>query len=170
VVRGVWRDLYGPEPMPMPPYSRDWGETGVRESLAEAARKVMPEIPVMDLPLGALILFRMRTGAVAKHGSRGSTSMTGRHRRGERHDAVPFILAARGTQRRIRYGTAALTANLTAASRKRGTAPLPAQTSDARFQPGAYQAASGFTRDRFASPCPALSGCDLAKGNRRALS
>ena len=67
LVRGVWRELYGPEPMPLPPYSRDWGETGTREPLAEAARKVMPEIPVMDLPLGALILFRMRTGAVAKH-------------------------------------------------------------------------------------------------------
>jgi NlpC/P60 family putative phage cell wall peptidase len=67
LVRGVWRDLNVNEPMPIPPYSRDWGETGVRESLAEAARKVMPEIPVTDLPLGALILFRMRTGGVAKH-------------------------------------------------------------------------------------------------------
>jgi NlpC/P60 family putative phage cell wall peptidase len=67
LVRGVWRELYGPEPMPVPPYSRDWGETGAREPLAEAAHKVMPEVPVTDLPLGALTLFRMRTGAVAKH-------------------------------------------------------------------------------------------------------
>jgi NlpC/P60 family putative phage cell wall peptidase len=67
LIRGVWRELFGADPLPLPPYSRDWGETGVRESLAEAARKVMPEIPVTDLPLGALILFRMRTGAVAKH-------------------------------------------------------------------------------------------------------
>ena len=67
LVRGVWRDVYGPEPMPIPPYSRDWGETGVREPLAEAARKVMAEVPVTDLKPGALILFRIRTGAVAKH-------------------------------------------------------------------------------------------------------
>jgi NlpC/P60 family putative phage cell wall peptidase len=67
LVRGVWRELNGNEPMPLPPYSRDWGETGVREPLAEAARRVMVEIPVADIAPGALILFRMRTGAVAKH-------------------------------------------------------------------------------------------------------
>jgi len=48
-------------------YSRDWGETGTREPLAEAARVVMLEVPLTDLAPGALILFRMRKGAVAKH-------------------------------------------------------------------------------------------------------
>jgi NlpC/P60 family putative phage cell wall peptidase len=67
LIRGVWRKLYGPEPMPIPPYSRDWGETGTREPLAEAARTVMPELPPTDVVPGALLLFRMRTGAVAKH-------------------------------------------------------------------------------------------------------
>jgi NlpC/P60 family putative phage cell wall peptidase len=67
LVRGVWRDLYGGEPLPLPPYSRDWGETGAREPLADAARQVMPEVPVTDPMPGALILFRMRGGAVAKH-------------------------------------------------------------------------------------------------------
>jgi NlpC/P60 family putative phage cell wall peptidase len=67
LVRGVWRDLHGAEPLPLPPYSRDWGEIGTREPLAEAARRVMPEIPVADISPGALILFRMRSGAVAKH-------------------------------------------------------------------------------------------------------
>ena len=66
-MRGVWRELCGAEPLPLPPYSRDWGETGAREPLAEAARQVMLEIAVTDLTPGALILFRMRTGAVAKH-------------------------------------------------------------------------------------------------------
>ena len=67
LVRGVWRGLYGPEPMPIPPYSRDWGETGTREPLAEAARGVMPELPSTEFVPGALVLFRMRVGAVAKH-------------------------------------------------------------------------------------------------------
>ena len=67
LVRGVWRDLYGPEPMAIPPYSRDWGETGTREPLAEAARAVMLERPPTELAPGALILFRMRTGALGKH-------------------------------------------------------------------------------------------------------
>jgi NlpC/P60 family putative phage cell wall peptidase len=67
LIRGVWRELYGAEPLPLPPYSRDWGETGSREPLAEAARRVMPEIAVTGLEPGTLILFRMRAGAVAKH-------------------------------------------------------------------------------------------------------
>jgi len=67
LVRGVWRDLYGPEPMPIPPYSRDWGEAGGREPLADAARRLMLEMQVTNIVPGALILFRMRTGAVAKH-------------------------------------------------------------------------------------------------------
>ncbi|HRW16394.1 MAG: NlpC/P60 family protein [Amaricoccus sp.] len=67
LVRGIWRELYGPEPLPLPPYSRDWGETGTREVLAEAARGVMLEAPTMEIVPGALLLFRMRTGAVAKH-------------------------------------------------------------------------------------------------------
>jgi len=67
LVRGVWRELHGTEPLPLPPYSRDWGETGTREPLAEAARKVMVEIAATDVAPGALLLFRMRAGAVAKH-------------------------------------------------------------------------------------------------------
>ena len=35
LARGVWRDLVGAELQAIPPYSRDWGETGVREVLAE---------------------------------------------------------------------------------------------------------------------------------------
>jgi NlpC/P60 family putative phage cell wall peptidase len=67
LVRGVWRELHGTEPLPSPPYSRDWGETGTREPLAEAARQVMVEIAATDVAPGALLLFRMRAGAVAKH-------------------------------------------------------------------------------------------------------
>jgi NlpC/P60 family putative phage cell wall peptidase len=67
LVRGAWREVVGPEPLALPPYSRDWGETGPREPLAEAARRVMAELPVTQVVPGALILFRMRTGAVAKH-------------------------------------------------------------------------------------------------------
>jgi NlpC/P60 family putative phage cell wall peptidase len=67
LVRGVWRELHGPEPLPIPPYSRDWGETGAREPLADAARAVMVELPSTEVVSGALLLFRMRIGAVAKH-------------------------------------------------------------------------------------------------------
>ena len=67
LARGVWREVVGPEPFPIPPYSKDWGETGPREVLAEGARTLMIEVPVADAPPGALILFRMMPRAIAKH-------------------------------------------------------------------------------------------------------
>ena len=67
LVRGVWREVVGDEPLPLPRYSRDWGETCTREPLAEASRTVMLEMPVTEMTPGALILFRMRARAVAKH-------------------------------------------------------------------------------------------------------
>jgi NlpC/P60 family putative phage cell wall peptidase len=72
LARGVWREVVGDEPFPIPPYSRDWGETGPREVLAEGARSMMPETAVSDAGPGALILFRMGRStaparAIAKH-------------------------------------------------------------------------------------------------------
>ncbi|WP_354004069.1 NlpC/P60 family protein [Pseudotabrizicola algicola] len=67
LARGVWREVVGPEPFPIPPYSRDWGETGPREVLAEGARAMMIEVPPADAPPGALVLFRMDSRAIAKH-------------------------------------------------------------------------------------------------------
>ena len=67
LARGVWREVVGPEPFPIPPYSRDWGETGPREVLAEGARRMMPEFPVQLAGPGTLILFRMMPRAIAKH-------------------------------------------------------------------------------------------------------
>ena len=67
LARGVWREVVGPEPFPIPPYSRDWGETGPREVLAEGARKMMIELPVAGAPPGTLVLFRMMPRAIAKH-------------------------------------------------------------------------------------------------------
>ena len=67
LARGVWREMVGDEPFPIPPYSRDWGETGCTEVLAEGARRMMIELPAADAGPGALVLFRMRPGAIAKH-------------------------------------------------------------------------------------------------------
>lgn len=67
LIRGVWREVVGPEPFAMPPYSRDWGEVGVREPILGLARTVMVEVPVDQLEPGALLVFRMQRGAVAKH-------------------------------------------------------------------------------------------------------
>lgn len=67
LARGVWREVVGPEPFPIPPYSRDWGETGPREVLAEGARRMMIEVEPAVAGPGALVLFRMKPRAIAKH-------------------------------------------------------------------------------------------------------
>ena len=67
LARGIWRELHGPEPFPIPPYSRDWGETGDREVLAEGAARLMLPVPLDARQPGDLLLFRMRAGAIAKH-------------------------------------------------------------------------------------------------------
>ncbi len=66
LARGVWRDMIGDEPLLVPPYSRDWGEVGQIEMLSEACRHArMTE--VREPVAGALVLFRMRERAIAKH-------------------------------------------------------------------------------------------------------
>ena len=67
LARGIWRAMHCDEPWEVPPYSRDWGEAGRREVLAEAARSALIEVALCDAGPGALILFRMVSGAPAKH-------------------------------------------------------------------------------------------------------
>lgn len=67
LIRGVWRDLYGPEPETAPAYTPDWGETGRQEVLWSAAsRHLIPLAPGLPEP-GDVLLFRLRTGGIAKH-------------------------------------------------------------------------------------------------------
>jgi len=67
LARGVWREVVGDEPFVIPPYSRDWGETGPHEVLAEGARGAMIEIAPENAGPGALLIFRMERRAIAKH-------------------------------------------------------------------------------------------------------
>ena len=67
LARGVWREVVGPEPFLIEPYSRGWGETGQIEVLAEGARRMMREIAMAEIGPGALVLFRMVPRAIAKH-------------------------------------------------------------------------------------------------------
>ncbi len=67
LVRGVWREVHGAEPEEVPPYTPDWSETTGEERLWLAARRWMQERgPGVALP-GDVLLFRMRSGSVAKH-------------------------------------------------------------------------------------------------------
>ncbi|MCB2116556.1 MAG: C40 family peptidase [Rhodobacteraceae bacterium] len=68
LLRGVWRELYGAEPEPVPPYTQDWSEPEGAERLWQAARRhLVPAAPGSQIVPGQVLLFRMRAGAVAKH-------------------------------------------------------------------------------------------------------
>ncbi len=67
LVRGVWRALYGAEPEVPPAYTPDWAEPQGEERLwAAAARHLVPATLAEARP-GDVVLFRLRSGAVAKH-------------------------------------------------------------------------------------------------------
>jgi NlpC/P60 family putative phage cell wall peptidase len=67
LVLGVWRELTGEDPGPLPPYTRDWAEAERRETLAEGARRHLIEIPPDQADAGDLVLFRWRPHLPAKH-------------------------------------------------------------------------------------------------------
>jgi len=67
LLRGVWRDLYGCEAERPPGYARDWGEVNGEETLlAAAARHLVAREGTSPVP-GDVMIFRMRSGAIAKH-------------------------------------------------------------------------------------------------------
>ena len=67
LIRGVWREVIGPEPEVLPPYSPDWAEAGGAETLLMAARRWLIEIDVDAAQPGDVLLFRMRADAPVKH-------------------------------------------------------------------------------------------------------
>ena len=67
LVRGVWRDVYGSEPERPPAYSMDWSEPQGEERLWDAALRHLSAKPLDASAPGDVILFRMRSGGVAKH-------------------------------------------------------------------------------------------------------
>lgn len=67
LVRGLWREAVGPEPEAVPPYSPDWAETGGEEVLLAALRRWMVEIAPDAAAVGDILVFRMATGAPARH-------------------------------------------------------------------------------------------------------
>jgi NlpC/P60 family putative phage cell wall peptidase len=67
LVRGVWRDMFGTEPEPTPPYAPDWAEATHGEPLADAALRHMTEVDAQAFAPGDVLLFRWRAHMTAKH-------------------------------------------------------------------------------------------------------
>lgn len=65
LVRGIWRELVGPEPERMPPYSSDWAEACGRETLLEGAARHF--VPVHEPRPGDVLVFRWKASTPAKH-------------------------------------------------------------------------------------------------------
>jgi len=66
LIRGVWRELQGPEPETLPPYTRDWGDVTGAEPLLAAARRHLAAVAIAEAQPGDVIVFRTQAG-VAKH-------------------------------------------------------------------------------------------------------
>lgn len=67
LIRGVWREVIGPEPETAPAYSRDWSEPQGEERLWAAALRNLEQKRLEQIAPGDVLLFRMRDGGVAKH-------------------------------------------------------------------------------------------------------
>jgi NlpC/P60 family putative phage cell wall peptidase len=67
LVRGLWREFYGDEPEPIPPYAPDWAEASRLEAMIEAGRRHLVPVPIAAVRPGDVILFRWRPDLPAKH-------------------------------------------------------------------------------------------------------
>lgn len=67
LVRGVWRELLGPEPEAITAYTPDWAEAHGSETLAAAAGRHLVSVRTDDAAPGDIILFRWRDTLPAKH-------------------------------------------------------------------------------------------------------
>jgi NlpC/P60 family putative phage cell wall peptidase len=67
LIRGIWRERFGFEPEPAPPYSPDWAEAGLAETFANAGRRHLIEIQPLLFDEGDVLLFRWRAHLPAKH-------------------------------------------------------------------------------------------------------
>ncbi|MBL6429351.1 MAG: C40 family peptidase [Maritimibacter sp.] len=65
LIRGIWRALYGGEPVAIPPYTPDWSEPSRDEVLMRTATALLTHVERPDP--GDVLLFRMRDKGVAKH-------------------------------------------------------------------------------------------------------
>lgn len=67
LVRGVWREVVGPEPETPPAYSPDWAEATGEERLLRAALRHMERVGPERAEPGDMLLFRMVDRGPAKH-------------------------------------------------------------------------------------------------------
>ena len=76
LLRGVWREIRGPEPEVAPAYSMDWGDDPANPVLLHAATRHLVAKPLSDVAPGDVLIFQMRANAAPKHvGLQGETGV-----------------------------------------------------------------------------------------------
>jgi NlpC/P60 family putative phage cell wall peptidase len=67
LLRGLWREMLGPEPESVPAYTPDWSEPARSEDLLAAAGRHLRPVPGVEARDGDVAVLRMSEGGVAKH-------------------------------------------------------------------------------------------------------
>ncbi len=67
LIRGIWRELIGEEPVNVPPYTPDWAEKNKQETLLQAAQTFLCPVEKSQTQPGDCLLFRMTSNAPVKH-------------------------------------------------------------------------------------------------------
>ena len=102
LVRGVWREVLGPEPEEPGPYAPDWAEASGLERLADAGARHFTPVVVADFHAGDVLLFRWREGLPAKHAAIATSRNTMVHA----HDGACVCEVQIGSQWRQRIAFA----------------------------------------------------------------
>jgi len=67
LIRGIWREIYGQEPLTVPAYTPDWAESLGQETLLTAAKSCLSPIDKAAMRPGDVLLFRMAPNVPCKH-------------------------------------------------------------------------------------------------------
>ncbi len=67
LLRGIWREVVGPEPETPPPYAPLWAEESGEERLRDALSRHLRARAVPDAEAGDVLLFRVKPHGPAKH-------------------------------------------------------------------------------------------------------
>lgn len=67
LIRGIWREIYGKEPLAIPAYTPDWAESLGDETLLDASRQCLIPISNNEAQVGDVMLFRMAPNVPCKH-------------------------------------------------------------------------------------------------------
>ena len=67
LVRGIYRELYGHEAETPPHYAPDWAEASGLETMLKAASRHLDKQKQTQMQPGDVLIFRLRSGYVAKH-------------------------------------------------------------------------------------------------------